>query len=145
MLNTINTDTKYNQYRFFIIVMQHFSDCDGSAMLRISLKQVAIWNNSYQNPMQFDLFQSSSKFRLTWVGVHVPRVLSQITQKCCLLTCINRIDTLRVCRFGNFIPTFWCGCILHEMPILSLLTWIDLQIMSNLKYWSTFSHHSLND
>jgi hypothetical protein len=49
--------------------MQHFSDCDGSAMFGIS--PVAIWTNSYQHPTQFDLFQTSSKLSLTWVGVQI--------------------------------------------------------------------------
>jgi hypothetical protein len=77
----------------FIIIVQHFSDCDGSAIFRISSNKVAVWNNSYQNPMQLDRFQTSSKFWLTWVGVHVLRVLSNITQKCCLINCINSSST----------------------------------------------------
>jgi hypothetical protein len=61
--------------------MQHVSDGDGSAILRISSNKFSIWTNSYQHRMQFDLFQTSSKFWRTWVGVHVLRVLSQIIQK----------------------------------------------------------------
>jgi hypothetical protein len=61
--------------------MQHFSDCDGSAIFRISSNNLSIWTNPYQHPMQFDLFQTSSKFWPTWVGVHVLRVLSNIAQK----------------------------------------------------------------
>jgi hypothetical protein len=64
--------------------MQHFSDCDGSAMFRVSSKQIAIWTTSYQNPEQFDLVQTSSKFEvLTHLGggplLTVLGVLSQIT------------------------------------------------------------------
>jgi hypothetical protein len=49
--------------------MQHFSDCNGSAIFRISSKQVVICTNSYQHRMQFDLFRTSSKLWRTWVGV----------------------------------------------------------------------------
>jgi hypothetical protein len=100
MLNTINTDTKYDQYRScfcccvsiwfqktYFAIMQHFSDCDGSAIF--GTETIAMWNNSYQHPMRFDLFQTSSKWGLTWVGVHVLRVLSTIIQKSCLINCIN--------------------------------------------------------
>jgi hypothetical protein len=69
ILNTINTAV-------CITIIQHFSDCDRSAIFRISSKEIAIWNNSYQHPMQLDLFQTSSKLWLTWAGVHVLRVLS---------------------------------------------------------------------
>jgi hypothetical protein len=70
-------------------IMQHFSDCDGNAIFRISSNNLSIWTNSYQNPTQFDLFQNSSKFWslgcsenfLEKVGVHVLRVLSKITQQ----------------------------------------------------------------
>jgi hypothetical protein len=56
-------------------IMQHFSDCDGSAIYRISPNNLSIWTKSFQNPMQFDLFQTSSKFWFTWVVqdfVHQP-------------------------------------------------------------------------
>jgi hypothetical protein len=52
-----------------LAITQHPSDCDGSAIFRNSTTNLAIWPNSYQNPMQFDLFPTSSKFRLTWVGL----------------------------------------------------------------------------
>jgi hypothetical protein len=76
----------------YVAIMQHFSDCDGSAIFRISSTQIAICTNSYQHRMQFDLFQTSSKFWLTCVGVHVLRVLSKVT-KCCLINCINSSST----------------------------------------------------
>jgi hypothetical protein len=68
----------------FLAIMQHFSDCDGSAIFGIHSKQVAIWINSYQNRTQFDLFQTSSKFEvLTYLGggplLTVLGVLSKIT------------------------------------------------------------------
>jgi hypothetical protein len=50
--------------------MQHFSDCDWNAIFGISSNNVSIWSNSYENPMQFDLFRTSSKFWHTWVGDH---------------------------------------------------------------------------
>jgi hypothetical protein len=50
-------------------VMQHLSACDGIAIFRISTNNCAIWPDSNKTPMQVDLFPTSSKFRLTWVGV----------------------------------------------------------------------------
>jgi hypothetical protein len=41
----------------------------GIAIFRFSTKSCAIWPNFYQHPMQFNLFPTSAKFRLTWVGV----------------------------------------------------------------------------
>jgi hypothetical protein len=38
--------------------------------IRNSSNKVTICTNSYQNRMKFDLFRTSSKFSLTWVGVH---------------------------------------------------------------------------
>jgi hypothetical protein len=66
--------------------MQHLSDCDGSAIFRISSKQIANCTNSYQDRMQFDLFRTSSKLLRTdtkkerW-GSHVLRMLSKIAKK----------------------------------------------------------------
>jgi hypothetical protein len=60
-----------------MIIMQHFSDCDGNAIFRISLKKKRNLDLFLSNRMQFDPHQTSSKFRLTWVGVHVLRVLSK--------------------------------------------------------------------
>jgi hypothetical protein len=40
--------------------MQHFSDCDGSAIFRVASKNVGICINSYQNRTLLDLFQTSS-------------------------------------------------------------------------------------
>jgi hypothetical protein len=45
-----------------LAIMQHFSDCDGSAIFRISSKKGANRTNSYQHRMQIDMFQTSSKF-----------------------------------------------------------------------------------
>jgi hypothetical protein len=45
-----------------IATMQHLSYCDGSAIFRISSKNLPIYTNSYQNPMQFELFQTRSTF-----------------------------------------------------------------------------------
>jgi hypothetical protein len=59
----------------FFAIMQHFSDCDGSAMFRISSNKHTKCNNSYQHQTLFDMFQTSSKFWFTWVGSHVLRVL----------------------------------------------------------------------
>jgi hypothetical protein len=62
--------------------MQYFSDCDGSAIFRISSNNVAIWTNSFHNPMHFDVFWTSSTFSLSWVGgplLTVLGVLSKIT------------------------------------------------------------------
>jgi hypothetical protein len=69
ILNTINTD----QICYFTIM-------HGSSIFRVSSNNLSIWTNSYQNPTQYDLFRISSKLWLTWVGVHVLRVLSHITQ-----------------------------------------------------------------
>jgi hypothetical protein len=43
-------------------IMQHLSDCDGSAIYRISTITCSIWPIFYRNPMQFELFQTISKF-----------------------------------------------------------------------------------
>jgi hypothetical protein len=43
-------------------IMQHLSDCHGSAIFRIASEKLGIWPNSYQHPMQFDLFRTSSNF-----------------------------------------------------------------------------------
>jgi hypothetical protein len=51
------------------VIILHFPDCNGSAVLRISPQKHRIWPSSYQTLMRFGLFQSSSKFWLTWVGV----------------------------------------------------------------------------
>jgi hypothetical protein len=41
----------------------------GIAIFRFSKNNYAIWPNSYQRPMQFDQFATSSKLRLSWAGV----------------------------------------------------------------------------
>jgi hypothetical protein len=49
--------------------MLHLSDCDGSAIFRISSNKVAIWTDSLQNRMEFDIVQTSSKlYVLTYLG-----------------------------------------------------------------------------
>jgi hypothetical protein len=58
------------RFSYYYAIMQHFSDCDGSAIFGISSKNTAISTNTYQHRMLFDLFRTSSMFSLIWVGVH---------------------------------------------------------------------------
>jgi hypothetical protein len=46
----------------YYAIMQHFSDCDGGAIFRISSNKFVICTKSYQNRRRFDLFRTSSKF-----------------------------------------------------------------------------------
>jgi hypothetical protein len=55
--------------------------------------------------VQFDTFQTSSKFWLTWVGVHVFWLFSNNTQKCCLINCINSITSISHSKKPVFATT----------------------------------------
>jgi hypothetical protein len=44
-----------------LYIMLQVSDCDRSAIFIISTNNCSNWPNSYQHPMQFDVFQTSSK------------------------------------------------------------------------------------
>jgi hypothetical protein len=50
-------------------IMQHFSDCDGSAIFRVSSNNCRIWPNSRLNPMQFDVRQVRSFYLFWWQSI----------------------------------------------------------------------------
>jgi hypothetical protein len=56
--------TLASQPRFKMVRGNAFATGKSAArqLFRISSKNLSIWPNSYQNPMQFPLFQTSSKF-----------------------------------------------------------------------------------
>jgi hypothetical protein len=89
----IKTDTKYNQYvvfgllcfcvvGVFFAITQHFSDCDGSAIFRVSPR-----TNSQSAPILINLgcnltcFSPVQSFDLLGWGSHFLRVLSHIAKK----------------------------------------------------------------
>jgi hypothetical protein len=56
-----------HQICYYATFLRLRRDCH--TVFSISTNNCSIWPNFYQNPMQFDLFPTSSKFRLTWVRV----------------------------------------------------------------------------
>jgi hypothetical protein len=96
MLNTINTDTQYYQYRskhifhYYATFLRLRRECH----IRNLPEQIAIWTNSYKHPTQFDLFQTSSKFSLTWVGVHSLQSLGCSQQFLILVYCTIQYYTI---------------------------------------------------
>jgi hypothetical protein len=80
--------------------MQHFSDCDGRAIFRVSSKNRFICPNSYQNRMECDLLRTSSKCWLIWVGVHSLNGSSDE---------IKRYETI-LKWYGNDMKQYWTIC-----------------------------------
>jgi hypothetical protein len=86
----------------YYIGIQHFSDRYGSAMFRISLTNLRIWSNSLKNPMQFDLFQTSSKFYFLGRG-SIPHSALTIFNECKFY----RISIFRYVSFRSFDFSIW--------------------------------------
>jgi hypothetical protein len=70
--------------------MQHFADCDGSAIFRISSKQIAIRTHSYQTRMDFDLFSTCPKFSTKNISATKTnaKVPEKLTNPLKILTCL---------------------------------------------------------
>jgi hypothetical protein len=92
----------------YYAIMLHFSDCNGGATFGISSKQVAVCTDSYQIPMEFVFFRSSSKLSLILGGGPLLTVLGVLSKIVNTTTTTTTILFYTIVYYTNFIVGAGC-------------------------------------